>query len=439
MNKYKTKAYEIQGRTALKGEVKIPGAKNAALPAIVAAVLADETVTLENVPLELNDVVLLLDLIKSMGGSVEKLGKSSIKMNGKNINGGSLDIEKSGKIRHSLLLLGLSAAKGNDLFLPIPGGCKIGSRKHDLHLLAFDKLGYKINELEKGIDLKSSRYSKEREIDIEFHYPTFGGTLNVLFASANMTGSRVTLINPAKNPEVINVIDLLNSMGAKIYFDENGNIKIQGVEKLHGSKFLVMSDRIIAATMISAMGATKGKGLVIGAEKKYLLNEIAVWEKAGLVIESAENGLTIDGTGCIKPVNIMTEAYPGFHTDIQPFHGVLMLRAKGPSKISETILDGRFKYCNELNKLKANVQVQDDDFICVNGAQGQSAHFNFSPELEGSLNLTATDIRGGAAVVIGALMAEGKSMINNVYQIERGYATLPEMLNELGANIKRVY
>lgn len=437
--KIDTSYYRIIGGRSLSGSVSVPGAKNAALPAIVAACLSDESVILENVPLKLNDVKLLIDLLVSVGAKIEKLDHSTLKINGLNINGGILDSHKAGSIRHSLLLLGLCASRRKPLFLPIPGGCNIGNRKHDLHILALERIGYSVKETELGIELNSEWEKPTQNIlEIDFHYPTFGGTLNAIFASVLLFGKEVIIRNPAKNPEVLDVIHLLNKMGAKISWDDSQNLRIVGVDKLASASHQIMGDRIIAATMIVAIGATNGTGIVKGSDIQYLRTEIDVWRRAGLTIEQVDNGIFVKGTDEIKAVSIETNAYPAFHTDIQPLHGVLLTKAKGSATIKDIILDGRFKYCYELKKLGAKIEVRDGNFTCVNGAPGQVAFFETTDKLIGSPDLIATDIRGGAAVVIGALLAEGESRVTNIYQIERGYANLPEMLKELGADIERV-
>lgn len=430
--------YKIKGGNSLNGNVSLPGAKNAALPALVAASLSSHTVTLSNVPLKLNDVKLLIELLESIGVGIKIIDSTTIELNGSNVCGGSLDGEKAGKIRHSLLLLGLCASKGVSLSLPIPGGCSIGNRKHDLHIKALKAIGFNISEPEMGINLdKRVEYDASGTLEVDFHYPTFGGTFNAIFSSVLVDGCRITIKNPAKNPEVVDVVNMLNGMGAIIDWDNNKNLIITGVKSLRGTRHNVMSDRIIAATIIVAIGATRGEGIIKGADSRYLQKEIDVWKKVGLTINSTDEGIYVKGNGDILPVDIETGAYPAFHTDIQPLHGILMTVGKGTASIKDIILDGRFEYCNELNKLGANIDVMNGNFTCVNGAIGQIAKFYETKQLKGSPELIATDIRGGAAVLIGALVAEGESVVSNIYQIERGYTNLPEIFNELGAEIQR--
>lgn len=423
----------IEGGRPLSGEVSLPGAKNAALPALVAACLADEEVTLRNVPLGLNDVQKLIQLLQDSGAEVRREGDDLI-CRGGGWRGGTLSGELAGKIRHSLLLLGASASWRQGLFLPLPGGCSIGNRKHDLHLSALQQMGYRMEESELGLHLSASEPYPESVVD--FAYPTFGGTLNVLFAAVQ-SRSTVTLRNAARNPEVLDVIELLGAMGADIRWTEPGTLRIQGVERLHAAEHTVMGDRIIAATIISAVGATRGSAIIRNATTQVLEAETAAWRSAGLRIEELPGAIRVAWERPLRPVDVVTAAYPGFHTDIQPLHTVLMMHAMGTSELSDTILDGRFAYCEELNKLGADIKVRDGGFTCVNGAPGQTAVISGTGQLYGT-DLIATDIRGGAAVAVAAMAAAGTSRITNLYQLERGYDRFREIFTALGASITRV-
>lgn len=436
MIKVKEPVLEIKGGTPLSGTVQIEGAKNATLPALVAACLSEETVELKNVPLELNDVKRMIELMISMDVEISiDVKNKTIKLNGGEWTGGELDGEIAGSIRHSLLLLGLSVAWEKNLTLPIPGGCKLGTRKHDMHIDALKELGNKVTEIN-GIELEY--HDSNYEVNIEFYYPTFGGTLNAIFASVKKEGTITRINNPAKNPEVIDVIKMLTEMGAKIDWESDRVLAIKGVSDLKGITYSIMPDRIVGATVIAATGATKGKTIINKFSEDLLTSEIDIWRKAGLVIEQIGDDLLIDGTQSeISPVNIATKAYPGFHTDIQPLHVLLMTLANGKSEVKETILDGRFRYCEELLKFGAEIEVVDGDFKCVNGAQGQIAKIEGVDNLSGTTAM-ATDIRGGAAVAIAGMVAEGTTTITNLYQLERGYGNFVEMFSSLGANVTRM-
>lgn len=428
---------EIEGGHELRGEVQIPGAKNAALPAIVAACLSSEDVELINIPHQLNDVRLLIELLRESGAEINYCEETKVlTCNGAKWEGGKLDANLSGKIRHSLLLLGLSSKWGKEVFLPLPGGCDLGSRKHDMHVDALRCIGDKVVE-DNGIRLIPQ--NSDGDVIIDFYYPTFGGTLNILFAAVTQYGREIIINNPAKNPEVLDVIELLNSMGAKISRDDSNNITIVGVERLIGTRHFVMPDRIIGATVVAAVGLVNGEVLLKNFQYELLDTELGVWRNSGLTITDTEDGILVkkDNSAIIMPTEIKTKAYPGFHTDIQPLHTILMVLADGKSKVTETILDGRFKYCAELNKLGADITVVNGDFQCVNGATGQIAEIKGVKSLKGT-KVKATDIRGGAAVALAGLVAEGSTIITNIYQLERGYASFVEIFNSLGARIRRI-
>jgi len=421
---------EIRGGTPLNGEVSLSGAKNAALPAIVAACLSEEPTELSNVPTELNDIKLLIELLKKAGATITEPQKHILVCSGWGWRGGLID-EGASQLRHSLLLLGAAAHWRSPLTLPLPGGCKLGSRKHDLHVTALESLGFDLTENVESLQLGSHKLSQDRVIT--FHYPTFGGTLNVLFAACTLDG--VTLLhNPARNPEVLDVIALLCSMGARISWKAPDVLKIVGVANLQGTRHRVISDRIIASTLIAAAGITQGNIFIRNAAGDVLVAEIAAWQRAGLSIESSPEGVHARFTQKLKATDIETGAYPEFHTDIQPFHAVMMLLAEGSSRIKETILDGRFRYADELSKMGADLSVEKGNFNCVNGAPGQILRIHGSDKLYGA-DVVATDIRGGAAVAVAALAAEGVSTISNLYQLERGYGSFVETFRALGAEL----
>ena len=438
-NAYKVKLkepyLEITGGKPLEGTVEIEGAKNASLPAIVAACLSAEPVLLKNVPTQLNDVKQITQLLIDMGVDVKiDHEKKTIQCKGRNWTGGQLNGEIAGKIRHSLLLIGLSVAWKKDIFLPMPGGCDLGNRKHDMHVDAMKALNNQVTENE-GIEIIYKEASDKTIID--FYYPTFGGTFNALFASVKQFGKTVQINNAARNPEVIDVIEMLTKMGAKINWLDETTLQVKGVKELKGITHSIMPDRIIGATVIAATGVTKGNVILRNFKEDLLASEIEVWRKSGLQITQKHNNLHIDGNVELTPSNVATKAYPGFHTDIQPLHTLLMSTAKGESVVKETILDGRFKYCTELNKMGANIKVVPGDFKCVNGAQGHIAKITGVERLLPA-EVKATDIRGGAAVAVAALAAKGTSVITNLYQLERGYGNFVEMFNSLGANITRI-
>lgn len=426
---------EIVGGAHLRGEVRLPGAKNAALPMIVAACLSPEPTVLENVPIELNDVRVLIDLLRATGAHVRQRGPETLECATGDWGDADLrGVEGAGTLRHSLLLLGAAASMGTALSLPLPGGCKLGSRKHDLHVHAFERLGLDVIETDDELSIAAGRPSQQN--DIAFRYPTFGGTLNVLFAAATWPGSRTVLRNAARNPEVEEVIRLLGAMGGKIAWRGPTDLEILGVERLHAAHQAVMSDRIVAATLIAATVVTHGDVRIEGASLGVLAAEAAIWRDAGVKLGDDGLGVEVALPDRLRTTRIETAAYPGFHTDIQPLHGAMMCFTDGRSEIRETILDGRFAYARELGALGAKTEVVDGGFTCVNGAPGQVLRIDGGHTLRGAY-VNAPDIRGGAALVIAALAAEGTTVVGNLYQLERGYRGLPEMLTGLGAQAVR--
>lgn len=425
--------YKIRGGSPLMNECQLPGAKNAALPAIIAACLSDEVTQLTNVPTESNDVKVLIFLLNEAGANVSQPVPGTLLCSAPEWKGGQLD-NSANLLRHSLLMLGLSAHRNTPLSLPLPGGCKLGSRKHDLHLLAFRELGFDFHEVNDALCL--SELKERRNRTIEFHYPSFGATINVLLAATGIKGCVTTLKNAAKNPEVLDLIELLTKMGANIRWTADRTLCVEGTSSLSGTSHRILSDRIIASTLIAAAGVTRGNIVINGINQKYLQTEIQTWQRAGLNIQSTADSISVQYSRRLSAQSIRTVAYPGFHTDIQPLHGALMVFAEGTSTIYETILNGRFKYAEELQKMGADTAIGQADYACVNGEPGQFLTIQGVHKVHGA-ELTAPDIRGGAALVLVALTTEDETTINNIYQIERGYGDMAALLSPLGVDIKR--
>lgn len=439
----------ITGGVPLQGCVSVLGAKNAALPALVAACLSSTPTTLSNIPTQLKDVEILCSLLRQGGVEIEELDDTALRLDGRNWQGGMFTGPAAMSLRHSLLLLGLSAYYGRALTLGQTGGCDIGMRKHDLHLLALRDLGYALWEDDDLLTLEATssclqeapltfvaETASESEANISrFHYPSFGATLNFIFAALAQSGSH-RLFPAALNPEVHDVITLLQNMGAQITLSPEGLLTVEGGHKLQGTRYGIMGDRIVAATYLAAAGATKGKITVEGVKACCLTAEIAAWQKAGLDIESAGDHITATYLHPLRAVDITTSAYPGFHTDIQPLHGVLMALALGESEIRETIIDHRFGYATQLTAMGADIALQPGQFICANGAPGYKAIINGVSHLTGG-DVVAPDIRGSAALLIAALSARGQTKIHNLYQLDRGYSNIESALRRLGAQITR--
>lgn len=425
---------EIRGGRALAGEVTLLGAKNAALPALVAACLGDDPTVLHDVPTELNDVRLLSELLRSLGAEVRETGPHTLRCSGRGWREATLDGDKAGSLRHSLLLLGGAAHRRLPLTLPLPGGCKLGERKHDFHVAALSALGFAVTDDPEGLGVAPPGVPRG-DARVSFSYPSFGATLNALFAATGLPA--VTFIeNAARNPEVEDVIALLTKMGAQIAWADDRTLRVVGGTPLRGTEHRVTGDRIVASTLVAATAVTRGETFVRNASLRVLGAEAAVWRGAGLGLEDDADGIRVRATGRLKATTITTRAYPGFHTDIQPLHAAMMVLADGRSLVRETILDGRFRYAAELRKFGAAVSVLPGDFRCVNGEPGQTLQLDGVAALRPA-EVRATDIRGGAAVAVAALAAEGVSKITNLYQLERGYSDFAGLLTRLGATLQR--
>ncbi len=425
----------IEGGYPLRGDVRVIGAKNAALPAIAAACLSQTPTTLHNLPTTLKDIELLFTLLRQAGAKIDMLDATTVRIDGTGWYGGKMDADKTSKLRHSLLLLGVSGYFGAPLSLGQSGGCNIGSRKHDLHVLAFKDFGFSVIDTDTALSIKGHA-RKCNEIQTIFHYPSFGATLNFLYIAVGRPGVSI-LRQAALDPEVVDTANLLKAMGARIDWVNERDLWVEGGVMLNGIDYNILGDRIVAATFIAAAGVTRGEITVHGVNAHYLKNEIGVWRQAGLDVVHQGDSITSKYIQPLIGVEIRTAAYPAFHTDIQPLHGALMATAVGESRIIETVVDDRFKYCEQLNKLGAIIRVVQGNFSCVNGASGSVAIFTGVNKLKGTEVIT-TDIRGAAAVVLGGMGAEGVTSISNLYPLDRGYTGLEAQLRQLGAHIIRV-
>jgi UDP-N-acetylglucosamine 1-carboxyvinyltransferase len=424
----------IEGGRHLIGEVRVPGAKNATLPALVAACLSEEPTTLTNVPVNLADVTLMIATLRAHGAQITSNGTDTVTCYGGGWHGGAFSPELSTKFRHVLLLMGLSAFYHVPADLTGIGGCSLGDRKHDLHAQLFTDFGYFVFDNEASFSICG--VPKAERINSTFHYPSFGATLNFLFTAVGRQGQESVLHNAALNPEVMDTIMLLRAMGADIAWDANRTLAVTGPRKLGGVEHQVLGDRVFAATLAAAVACTRGNALISGVGPEFLASEFAVWHSAGLRVTPAAGGFAVECPERLRAHDVETRPYPGFHTDIQPLHTVMMTLAEGVSRVRETILDSRFKYCPELVRMGASIGVVEGDFTCVNGMPGKIAVVEGVKGLHGA-EVRATDIRGGAAVVVAALAAEGRSTISNIYQLDRGYDNLTGVLSALGADIQR--
>ncbi len=413
--------YIITPREGIGGEVCISGSKNAALPILAAAMLSDEPSLLSNVP-ELLDTNNMLSLIRSVGGKAVRVDKNmySVCLDGRIKKNAASDTYS--KLRASILLLGVCLARGGSAKIPLPGGCRIGSRPIDLHLKGFKALGAKLRQGHGYVEAKCDRL---RGGKIYLDFPSVGATENIMIAAALADG--VTVIeNAAAEPEITDLADFLNGMGADIKGAGGDAIYIEGKQKLHGCVHRVIPDRIEAGTFLIS-GAILRSGLrVRNIVPSHLKPLTAKLEEMGAELKIAEDNITVAAaSGRLKAVDIKTMPYPGFPTDMQAQMTSLISTSEGSGIVTETVFENRFMHVSELCRMGAKIKT-DGSLAVVNGVK----------KLSGA-KVKATDLRAGAALVIAALAADGKSEICDIEHIERGYENFCEKLSGIGADIKR--
>lgn len=413
--------YVMKGGTPLRGEVVIGGAKNAALGLLAAAVMTDETVTIDNLP-DVRDINVLLSAIEGIGAKVERVDAHTVKICGKDIHGLSVDYEYIKKIRASYYLLGALLGKYKKAEVALPGGCAIGSRPIDLHLKGFRALGAEV-EISHG--LISAKATKLTGNHIYMDKVSVGATINVLMAAALAEGKTV-IENAAKEPHVVDVANFLNSMGANIRGAGTDVIRIVGVEKLHGTEYSVIPDQIEAGTFMCAAAATHGDITVRNVIPKHLEATTAKLLETGCQVVEFDDAVRIIATEPLQPTQVTTLPYPGFPTDMQPQMAIVLGLAQGTSTITESIFENRFKYVDELARMGGTIQVESNIAI-IHGVEKYTG-----------ARVSAPDLRAGAALVIAGLVADGVTEVDEIQYIQRGYERFEEKLRGLGANIERV-
>jgi UDP-N-acetylglucosamine 1-carboxyvinyltransferase len=405
----------------LKGKVRIGGSKNAVLPAIVASLLTEEKLILQNIP-QVKDVFTILTLMEELGADYDLKG-SSLSIRSKKIISPEASYELVRSMRASILVLGPLLARYGRAIVALPGGCAIGSRPIDLHISGMQRLGASIT-LEHGYI--TAEASHLRGAEIEFEKKTVGGTENLLMAATLAQGETV-LRNCAQEPEVIGLAELLVKMGARIDGIGEEVIRIHGVKELGGADHEIIPDRIEAGTFLVAGALAQGDMVLLNVEPDHLTTVIDKLRVSGAVIEAVEpRTLRVIGCPEIKPQDITTSPYPGFPTDMQAQFMVLMTQASGTSIITETIFDRRFSHVNELLRLGANIEVLGDKAI----VRGKTP-------LSGA-EVIATDLRASASLILAGMIAGGETIINDVEHLDRGYEKIEDKLKHLGAHIERL-
>lgn len=413
--------YVIKGGNPLVGEVEIGGAKNAALAILSAAVMTDETVTIENIP-NVRDTNILLNAIAEIGAKVERIDAHTVKINGSFIRDLNVDNEFIRKIRASYYLIGALLGKYKHAEVALPGGCDIGSRPIDLHLKGFRALGAQV-EIGHGLVMASAE--KLTGTHIYMDKVSVGATINIMMAAA-MAEGKTTIENAAKEPHVVDVANFLNSMGANIRGAGTDVIRIVGVEKLHQTEYSIIPDQIEAGTFMLAAAATKGDVTVKNVIPKHLEAISAKLLEVGCEVQEFDDAVRVVASKPLRHTQVTTLPYPGFPTDMQPQMAVVLGIADGTSTVTESIFENRFKYVDEMTRMGANIKVESNIAIISGVERYTGARVN------------APDLRAGAALVIAGLAGDGITVVDDIYYIERGYEHFEEKLASLGAMIEKV-
>ena len=413
--------YIIKGGHPLVGEVEIGGAKNAALAILAAAIMTDETVRIDNLP-DVNDINVLLDAISGIGGSVHRVDRHTVQVNGKRINDVSIEYDYIKKIRASYYLLGALLGKYKHAEVALPGGCNIGGRPIDQHLKGFRALGADV-DIEHGKIIAEADHLRGKHI--YFDVVSVGATINVMMA-ATMADGLTIMENVAKEPHVVDVANFLNSMGANIRGAGTDVIKIRGVQRLHSTEYAVIPDQIEAGTFMFAAAATRCDVTVLNVIPKHLEATVAKLTEIGCEIEEFDDAVRVVSKGGLRSTHVKTLPYPGFPTDMQPQIGVTLALCSGTSTITESIFENRFKYLDELARMGANIKIEGNS-ATIEGVKKFSA-----------ARVSAPDLRAGAALCIAGLATDGITIVDDIVYIQRGYERFEEKLRSIGGIIEKV-
>ena len=414
--------FKITGRNPLNGVIKVSGAKNAALPIVIATLVEKGEYILRNVP-NLRDIRILMKLLEDLGMEVEKLDETSYKIinNGIKRNEASYEIVK--KMRASFLVMGPMIANLDEAVVSLPGGCAIGSRPVDLHLKGFEALGAEITRVHGYIHAKSDNL---HGAEITLKFPSVGATQNIMMAAVKIPGKTV-IMNAAREPEIVDLGKFLMAMGAKITGLGSSTIEIEGAETLHATEYSIMPDRIEAGTYIIASIITDGELKIQDANIEELGVFKSELEDMGVKFEKDGNILSVIGKlDTLKPARIRTMRHPGFPTDMQPQMMLLLSLINGVSEVEETVFENRFMHVQEFNRMGTDISIRHG-VAFVNGGQPLT-----------SAEVMASDLRAGAALVLAGLVAEGETILNRIYHVDRGYDQLEKKLNSVGAQIERI-
>ena len=412
----------IRGGRALHGKVQASGSKNASLPILISALLTEGQCDFKRVP-NLQDIRTVLKLLQHMGVEVEdSLSSNRVSLNAAKITSLDAPYELVRTMRASVVVLGPLLARFGRAKVSLPGGCAIGARPINFHLAGLERLGAKI-ELEGGYVIAEAKRLQGNRVPFEF--PSVGATENLMMAAVLARGETV-LENCAREPEIVDLARALRSMGAELTGEGTETIHIQGKDSLHGCDYEVMGDRIEVGTFLAGAFATQGSVTVEGLAPEFLESVLAKFEEAGARIERGPNRIGLVADGRPRAVDMTTQPYPGYPTDMQAQFMTLMTVAEGASVITETIFENRFMHVPELSRLGADITIR-----------GNNALVRGKPGLIGA-PLMATDLRASASLILGGLIASGETVVNRIYHLDRGYEKMEEKLRLLGADIERI-
>ncbi len=410
----------VQGGTPLAGSVRVGGSKNSALGILAGSLLADGVVTLRNVP-RIGDIHTMVELLNGLGAATRFIDPTSLEIDPSRVHCLEAPYELVRKMRASFNVLGPLLARFGFARVPVPGGCDIGARPVNFHLEGLRKMGAHIH-VEHGVYTAEARKLDGARIYLDFQ--SAGSTQHLMTAAALAAGTTI-IENCAAEPEVVDLANFLNSMGASVEGAGTNQITIQGVERLHGAEFSIIPDRLEAGTFAIAAAITKGDILITGAVEDHMRPVLNKLDEAGVTVESLPQGLRVAASGRARAVDIKTMPHPGFPTDMQQPFAAILAGAAGTSIITENVYESRFRYVNELNRMGANLRVE-----------GRNCVITGVDRLTGA-PVTGTDLRAGAALICAGMAAEGETEITGVEHIDRGYDNIVGKLQGLGASISR--
>ena len=412
---------EIRGGHKIKGNINLSGAKNAALPILFGSLLCSEAVEIENVPTELADIRVTIELLRELGADVE-IESKTVRIDPAGVNVTDPPHELTSKIRSSLLLLSILLVKMGKVRLSLPGGCAIGKRKFDLHIAGLSAMGADIEADQRGIS--GVRKNDFRGADVDFYTPTVTGTENVILGACLARGT-TRIKNANTVPEISDFAEFINSMGGQVKVSSR-YIEIEGVDELKGTRYRVMDGNDEAVTYMIAAGMTGGEVRINHFNLSTIKSDVQYLREAGMEIFEWGDNVYVSGVKELRAFDMFTAPYPGVNSDLQPLFSALALAAPGESTITDQVFMERFEYVKQLRSFGADIR----NF-------GNCAVIHGGKPIRGT-DVSATDLRGGTAMVLAGLIAEGKTLVRNVYQIDRGYEKIEEKLGKLNADIQRI-